>query len=107
MGIYYLVNMLIPKVNNYSWYPISFHRWVDDPKLVRLPLSDKYELRYNLRSGKAIVIRSRVIEHNVKNKLRRYRELKNMLGNIKVHDLDELKRKLKLRKEKIIQIFNS
>jgi len=80
---------------------------VDDPKLVRLPLSDKYELRYNLRSGKAIVIRSRVIEHNVKNKLRRYRELKNMLGNIKVHDLDELKRKLKLRKEKIIQIFNS
>jgi hypothetical protein len=96
-----------PKASNYSWYAINNHGYVGSPRLTRIKLAKNIELRYDLKKGKAIVLRDKIIETSVDKKINRVNSLKEYFTKFGegIKSLGKLQEFINQNKKLIISII--
>lgn len=90
--------------NKYSWYPINFHKNVEDVTIARIKIGKNVELRFDTIRSKPIVIRSRTIEREPRAKINKVKELRKLFD--RQMNLAEIINFVKENKDLIISIVN-
>lgn len=98
--------MIMHSANRFSWYPVSFHPWVADPRLYNIDLGEGVEMRYDLKKAKSIVVLSEKIEKSPEKKKAKVKELKEILKDIKMKDSKELEKEILSINKLIIKVVN-
>ncbi len=90
--------------NKYSWYPISFHKNVEDATIARIKIGKNVELRFDTIKSKPVVIRSKTIEREPRAKINKVKELRRLFD--RQMNLAETINFVKENKNLIINIVN-
>ncbi len=90
--------------NKYRWYPINFHKNVEDVTIARIKIGKNVELRFDTIKSKPIVIRSKTIEREPRVKINKVKELRKLFD--RQMNLAEIINFVKENKDLIINIVN-
>lgn len=91
--------------NNYSWYVIHKHDYIGSNLLAKINLNKKVQVRYDLKRGRFVVVRSSKIETNVDNKVKKTRKLQDKLLQFQSTNKKEVFDFLKINKQYILDIL--